>query len=321
MAEDYYQILGVSKTATPTDIQTAYRKLARKYHPDLNPDDKAAKTKFQQVQTAFETLNDEKKRKLYDQFGPNYEQIAAGGPGAGPRPGGGGNWSGQVPPGGFGGVDIEELLGQFGGGAGFGNVFDQLGGRGAKRGRRQTRQLETGADRTQDIIVPFKTAIAGGETELAIPRVNGSYETLKVKIPAGINDGGKIRLRGQGEISPNGGPPGDLLLTVRVASHPAFVRTGDDLEVKLPISLTEAIMGAKVDVPTPQGTVSLKIPAGTSSGKRLRVKGYGVKRKDQTPGDLYAIVQIVLPPEIPDKLAEVIALLPTGPDPRGDLKW
>jgi DnaJ-class molecular chaperone len=326
MAEDYYSTLEVSRTATPEEIQKSYRNLARKYHPDLNPDDKKAKAKFQQVQKAFETLNDEKKRKLYDQFGADYEQMAAGG---GPRPGGpggqswgGGGGGGQMPEG-FEGIDLSSLFGG-GGGGGFGDIFGQFGGGGggaAGGGRKRGRTpMTAGADLHRDQVIPFTTAILGGSIDLNILRASGKNDTLAVKIPPGIADGGKIRLRNQGEPGTGGGPNGDLLLTIRVAPHPFFTRHEDHLEVRVPITLAEAINGAKVDVPTPQGTITLKVPAGSSSGTRLRVRGRGIKHTDGASGDLYAVLMIVLPDPIPPELKEAVEKLPEQ-QPRAELKW
>jgi DnaJ-class molecular chaperone len=328
MSEDYYKVLGVSRGATADEIQKSYRKLAKKYHPDLNPEDKAAQKKFKEVQQAYDVLSDEKKRKLYDQFGPEFENVAKGG---GPQ------WSSQVPPGyqdfdfaqafgggrgggGGGGVppDLEELLRQFtGGGGGF-----EFGGSQATR-RRGRRAAQPGADVQHEVEIPFRTAVMGGEVSLRIVR-NDKAETLAVKIPAGIDDGKTIRLRGQGEPSPNGGPAGDLLVTVRAQSHPSFRRDGLDLIVKVPVTLAEAALGGKVDVPTPQGEIALKVPPGTSSGTRLRAKGQGVRKSDGTVGDLYAEILIDIPKNIDEQSAEMIRQLDNRlhqANPRADLAW
>jgi DnaJ-class molecular chaperone len=330
MAEDYYKTLGVSRGATADEIQKAYRQLAKKHHPDLNPDDKAAQKKFKEVQSAYDVLSDEKKRKLYDQFGPGFEQM-----GQGPGP----QWSSQVPPdyqhfdfgqafggGGGGGYaggsvppDLEDLLRQFtGGGGGF-----EFGGTSTRRrGRRQPAQR--GADVQHEIEIPFRTSVMGGEVSLRISRGGGEPETLTVKIPAGIEEGKTIRLRGQGEPSRNGGPPGDLLVTVRVAPHSNFRRDGLDLIVRVPVTLAEAALGAKVDVPTPQGEISLKVPPATSSGTRLRAKGQGIKKSDGQTGDLYAEILIEIPKQIDADSAELIRNLDGRfhqGDPRADLEW
>jgi DnaJ-class molecular chaperone len=321
MSDEYYRTLGVSRGASAEEIQKAYRKLAKKYHPDLNPDDKAAQKKFKDVQTAYDVLSDEKKRKLYDQFGPGFEQMGAGG---GPQ------WSSQVPPdfrgfdfGGGGGdaglpPELQDLLRQFTGGGG----FQFGGGGGRRRGRRAPGQ--PGADVRHEVEVPLRTAVTGGEVSLRLSRPGRKTETLNVKIPAGIEDGKTIRLRGQGEPSPNGGPPGDLLVTVRAAPHPSFRRDGLDLIVKVPVTLAEAALGGKVDVPTPHGTITLKVPAGTSSGTRIKAKGQGVTGSAGERGDLYAEIQIVIPKHLDDKSAELIRDLDARikqPDVRSELTW
>jgi DnaJ-class molecular chaperone len=308
MAEDYYKILEVSRDASSDEIQKAYRKLARKYHPDMNPDDKAAKTKFQQIQRAYDVLNDAKKRELYDQFGSDFETAGAG-PGHRTAYGGGAS---------FQDVDFSQLFGQ---GGGFESIFGQFGG-GPRGGRRYAPQ-RPGADVQHDLHIPFNTSITGGEAQLSVRRRGGKVETITVKIPAGIRDGKKIRLRGQGEISPTGGPQGDLLITVHVANHPHFKRRGDDLEMSVPITLGEAALGAKIDVPTPKGEITLTIPAGTSSGKRLRLKGMGAPTAGGGHGDLYAEMQIVLPSILDEEdraaIRELDARHPLTP--RADLKW
>jgi DnaJ-class molecular chaperone len=304
MSDEYYSTLGVGRGASADEIQKAYRKLAKKYHPDLNPDDKAAQNKFKEVQQAYDVLSDEKKRKLYDQFGQGFEQMGSGG---GPQ------WSSQVPPdfrgfdfgGGAGGdaglpPELQDLLRQFTGGGDF-----QFGGTtGRRRGRRTPAQ--PGADLRHEVEVPFRTAVTGGEVSLKLSRPGRKTETLTVKIPAGIEDGKTLRLRGQGEPSHNDGPAGDLLITVRVTPHAYFRRDGLDLVVKVPVTLAEAALGGKVDVPTPHGTITLKVPAGTSSGTRIKAKGQGIKGSSGTTGDLYAEIQIVMPKHLDDESAELI---------------
>lgn len=329
MAADYYQTLGLEKGASSADIQKAYRKLARKFHPDLHPDDKAAQQKFKEVQHAYDVLNDDKKREAYDRFGPDFERMGAAGPGFGGGQGpfrrspGGGEGSG---PGGF---DFSQMFGG-GGGAGaggaggfdFSELFGQFGGGGAEAPGRRTRAPRgRGADVEAEISIPFKTSILGGETALQLTRGNGKTEELVVKIPVGITDGRKIRLRGKGE--PGRGEAGDLLVTVRVEAHPYFHRRGDNLYVKLPVSLGEAAEGAKVDVPTPAGTVSLRVPPGATSGTKLRIKGHGVAPAGKPAGDLFADVQIVLPQKYTEDELEFIRKFDAKHklDPRGDLQW
>jgi len=293
MAEDHYQTLGVPRTASAEDIRKAYRELARKYHPDLHPDDAAAKEKFKKVQTAFDVLNDTSKREMYDRYGSAFEGVGGGGPGGGPGAGGQGPFGGGFPGGGGGGeIDLESLFG----GGGFADMFRGGGGGGtagrATRGRRRAAQV-AGEDVTARIEVPFKLAIDGGKTDVRLDRA-GKTETISVTIPQGLPDGARMRLRGQGLPGSGGGPAGDLLLEVRVESHPVFRRSGDTLELTLPVSLAEAIEGAKVDVPTPWGTIALRIPPRTSGGRKLRAAGMGVHHANGAKGDLIAEVQIML---------------------------
>ena len=316
MADDYYQVLGVPRTATEEDIRKAYREMARKYHPDLHPDDDAAKEQFKKVQTAFDTLNDPSKREMYDRYGSSFEGVG----------GGAGGWSPQGQagpfPGGFQGggeVDLESIFG--------GGFADLFGGGRSRRGNRRQRAARTpGEDLTASIRIPFRLAIDGGKTDVRVER-DGWGETISVTIPQGMPDGARMRLRGQGRPGSGGGAAGDLLLEVRVDAHPTFRRDGDTLLVNLPITLSEALEGAKVDLPTPWGTISLRIPPGTSSGKRLRASGMGVRHANGAKGDLIADVQIVLP--VPADAAATSALLEAAraaeasdpQPPRAALSW
>lgn len=325
MAKDYYSTLGISRTASPDEIQKAYRKLARKYHPDMNPDDATAKKKFQEVQSAFEVLSDADKRKRYDQFGSDFD--AAGAAGGGGHPGG---WryttsSGpQTYP--FDVNDLSDLFGGGGGaaegGGGFADLFKQFNrGRGSRRAQRPA--AERGNDLKHELTIPFASAVLGGEAALTVQRHDGKLESIKVKIPVGIDDGKKIRLRGQGEPGSGDGPAGDIVLTIRVSPHPQFRRTGNRLDVRVPVTLAEAIQGAMVDVPTPHGTISLKVPPNTSSGRRLRIKGHGVRPANQPAGDLFAEIEIELPENLTEEerkqLAEISNRHPQ--QVRTELRW
>ena len=334
MSEDYYKTLGVRRDASQSEIQDAYRDMARKHHPDVNPDDAAAAKKFQEVQAAFDVLNDQKKRELYDRYGSSFESMGAEGPQ------GAGGWGGGGPGGGgFGAenIDFSQFFGErFGaqGGAdsgaggpgmsGFADFFSQF--RQAEAGRQQgrgRRRHQRGLDIVHKLTIPFATAINGGKVQLGVQRHSGKTETITVTVPPGIESGKKIRLRGQGEPSPTGGADGDIILTIHVTAHKFFQRYGNNLQVKVPLTLAEAALGAKVDVPTPRGTVSLQVPAGTSSGAKLRIKGHGIEAKGAKAGDLLAEIQIVLPNDLDDTDRKSIEEMGQRhpQNPRSDLRW
>jgi DnaJ-class molecular chaperone len=312
MSDDHYQILGVSRTATSEDIQKSYREMARKYHPDLHPDDDAAKEQFKKVQTAFDVLNDPSKREMYDRYGSSFEGVGASG---------GGGWSPQGQQGGFqsgGEVDLESL---------FGGGFADLFGGGKRRSSRPRRSPSApGEDITANIRIPFQLAIDGGKTEVRFDR-DGTNETLSITIPQGLPDGSRMRLRGQGRPGVGGGVAGDLLLGVGVEPHSVYRREGDVLAVSLPITLSEALEGAKVDLPTPWGVISLRVPARTSSGKKLRAAGMGVRHANGSKGDLITEVQIVLPETDDEAVSQALleavkaAEASSSKDPRAAIKW
>lgn len=300
MAEDYYKTLGVSKTASADEIRKAYRKLARVNHPDANPNDPKAAERFKQIQESYDVLNDAEKRKMYDQFGPGFQNMGPGGPG-GPGPG----------PGGFGGfhqgsgpVDLGELFGR--GGIDLGDFFGGGGMGGAGGARRGKRGTVRGEDIRAQVHVPFETAIRGGSVDIRVDR-GGNVETLGIKIPAGVNEGQVIRLGGQGEPGTRGGPAGDLLLSINIEAHPYFRREGSNLLLDVPVSPSEAVLGAKVEVPTlGEGTVVVKVPPGTSSGTKLRLRGKGVTDpQTKQAGDQFVVVKIVLPKNISEKDQEL----------------
>lgn len=325
MAEDYYNILGVPRNASQADIQKAYRELARKHHPDMNPDDKTAKKKFQKVQAAFDVLNSPEKRKKYDRYGSAFESMGESGPqGASPwSPGAGG--AGAA---GFEDIDLSQIFGRrFGeeSAGGAGDLFGQFR-RAAGKFRRSGgggSAPKRGGDLTQELQIPFATAVTGGRVQVAVQRPGGRSETLEVKIPVGIEDGKKIRIRGHGQPAPRGGTPGDILLTIRILPHPYFHRRCNQLHVRVPVTLAEAAMGAKVDVPTPQGVVTLRVPPGASSGAKLRVKGHGIVPRNGAAGDLLAEIQIVLPKQLTEADREAIREIDQhySQNPRADLRW
>lgn len=317
MARDLYAVLGVSKTATPDEIKKTFRKLAAKYHPDKNPGDAKAEARFKEVNAANEVLSDPKKRALYDEFGEvalregfdpdqarQYQQWASRGAGRGAPSGGG------VP------FDLEDLLGGRGGGAGVGSVLeDLLGGRFSKR-----RGPMKGQDLESEITIDFASAIQGTTVQL---QLQGKPSPLTVRIPAGAHEGSRVRLRGQGAPGGAGGAPGDLVLHIHVKPHPFFRREGNDLHLDVPITIAEAFKGARVRIPTPDGTVTLKVPEKAQSGQILRLRGKGVARKGKPAGDLYVRFEVQLPTADGPEVEEAIKLLERiqTEDPRARLHF
>jgi curved DNA-binding protein len=297
MPRDYYETLGVARSATADQIKTAYRKLARQYHPDRNPGDKEAAARFKEIQQAYDVLGDADKRRKYDQFGPDFDRMGTGGPGssAGFQQGPfhfRWNTGGQGPE--VEGIDpsvMESLFEQM-----FGGVVGGRGGKGRTKGGRRAGFHAAPQDVEQVVELDFLTAAKGGTVETFGP----DGQRVTVRIPAGIEDGQTLRVREQGVAG------GDLLVKVRVRPHPSFRREGPDLVVTVPVSLGEAVLGGKVDVPTLSGLITLTVPAGTSSGKRLRIRGQGLPNPGGGQGDLFAEVKIVLPHQIDDVSKELI---------------
>jgi curved DNA-binding protein len=304
MSEDYYSALGVSKTADAETIKRAYKKLAKDLHPDRNPNNKAAEAKFKSANRAFEILSDPKKRSLYDEFGEGGLRE-----GFDPNMGRARSWGGA---GGSGGrVRLEDLFG--GGGGGQGDPFADFFGRG---GGGRARGPAKGADYEAEVEIGFALAVQGGSIDI---RPGG--KPVSVKIPVGIEPGSKLKLAGQGAPSSNGGQPGDLLLTIKVASHPQFRREGLDLHLQLPLTLTEAFFGAKVKVPTADGSVTLKVPERTQGGDTLRLRGKGVVPSGKQAGDLYVHFTLELPKSDAPELAQIFEQLRAyeQDDPRKDV--
>jgi molecular chaperone DnaJ len=350
--DDLYKILGIDRNASQDEIKKAYRKLARKYHPDANPGDKEAEEKFKKISHAHDVLSDPEKRKAYD-AGPSF--YGAGGQGAG-----------------AGGFHFDPSMFQQAGGAGgagFADIFDLFGGGGGytQAGRSRSR----GADLTYVLNLSFEDSLKGVTTRIAVdkditcpdcggsgaapgtspvtcpdcqgpgmtsqsqgffamsqpclrcggkgtliespcPRCHGggtvrARKKYTVKIPPGVKNGSKIKLKGKGQPSPDGGPPGDLYVKVQVASSPLFKRKGDDLVIQVPVTISEAALGARIEVPTTDGKVSLKVPKGSQNGRTLRIKGKGAPRlKGNGRGDLLVKVQVVVPSRLNKKQKEAL---------------
>ena len=290
LEKDFYKVLGVSKDVDDAALKKAYRKLARQFHPDSNPGDAKAEARFKEISEAYSVLSDKEQRAEYDQI------RAMGAGGARFTSGGGGSQGFEDVFGGMFGGGRGGNFGyqQSGGGQNFEDIFGMFGG-GAPRGPQPGRDIQ--ATTTLD----FETAVQGKTVTLQAP--SGA---VKVKIPAGVSDGQKIKVRGKGDPSPNGGPNGDIILTVSVRKHPVFERDGQNLRLKLPVTFTEAALGATVEVPTLGGpAVKLKVQPGTPSGRVLRVKGRGVKSSKGT-GDLLAEVQVVVPKHLSDEAREAL---------------
>lgn len=329
---DFYKVLGVSETASDADIKKAYRKLARKYHPDQNPGDAAAEKKFKEISEANDVLSDKKQREEYDQvrkygaagFGGGFPGGAEGFPGGG-FPGGAGNFSYST-GGGSQSINIEDLLGgMFGGGMSGGSSrggssrggFPGGMGGGFPGGSGAFQQSATkGEDATTSVRISLKQAYEGAE--VSVFRPGGSQTTAR--LPQGVKDGQKVRLRGKGHAGPGGA--GDLLVTVRVDPHPIFEREGDNVLVRVPVTLEEAVNGTILEVPTLDGkSVRLRLPAGLPAGRKLRAKGRGFVTKKGT-GDMLVIPEVQVPTNLTDEaqaaLSRFLELAPQG-NPREEL--
>jgi len=319
MAKDYYQTLGVQPQADEKEIKKAYRKLARKYHPDINPNDKGAEGKFKEVNEAYQVLSDTEKRGLYDQYGSDYDKVPAGG-----YPGGAQNVNfqdlfGNAQGGGFssghpgGGVHVEGMdPGEVG------DLFETLFGNaradkrasgfnfsGRRRGPQQGRDIE------QPLEISLPESIHGTQRSLALTlrdAAAAAEETrnITVKIPAGVKEGARVRVAKQGGSGSGGGPNGDLYLRIVIQPHPSWKREGDNLSCEVPITFAEASLGAQIEVPTVGGQVQLKIPAGTQSGQTFRLSGRGVPGSKGGAGDEFVKVKIVVPKNLGPREEELI---------------
>jgi curved DNA-binding protein len=301
---DYYETLGVSKTANEDEIRSAFRKLARKYHPDVAKDKKTAEEKFKQINEAYEVLSDPEKRRKYDQLGEHWNQPG----GFQPPP----QWGAGQPGGGFhrgsgenGGVEFEF------GGTGFSDFFEAFfgGGRGRSAfggfGQRET-MAERGSDVEADIMVTLEEALHGSTRQVSLRRAGSmKTETYQVRIPRGVREGQRIRLAGQGEASERGGKSGDLFLRVRLARRPDFSVEGSDLVHEVKIAPWQAVLGDELIVPTLEGNARLKLPSGTQGGQRFRLRERGLPGVSGQRGDLYVVVQIALPKKLTEREREI----------------
>ncbi len=307
---DYYEVLGVARDATPEAIKKAYRGMARKHHPDVNPGDKTAEKKFKEVQQAYDILSDPEKRALYDRYGSAaFEGMAA----AGPRTSAS-EWTARFGEPGYETIDFSEFFGPFSqAGGGGGTAHDAEGGAGIFEdllGRmRSSRGSKPRGGRSIEahLPIPFLTAVRGGETSINIQRGDGKTENLVVKIPPGVDTGSKLRLKGQGEPGAKGAQRGDLTIIITVEPHPYFKREDRNLVIEVPITVSEAILGARIEVPSLDGMKSLTVPPGSSSGLKLRLKGQGVPAAGGKPeGDLLVQLKIVVPRNVDDTSRKLI---------------
>lgn len=308
--QDYYKLLGVNRNATADEISKAYKKLARKYHPDLNPGDKKAEEKFKEINEANEVLKDPEKRKLYDQLGPNWQhgqQFQDNNQGFENMHF---DFGGQS---GMGGQDFSSFFESIFGNAGThsaGSFGDAFGGNFQKRPRR-------GRDVEAELPLTLQEVMKGGKRQVTLQMPSGT-KTLEINVPQGVKDGAKLRLSGQGDSSPSGGSAGDLFLRIRYKPDPLFKVDGDNLHYDVNIAPWEAVLGAKVTVPALDGAVELKIPAGSSSGKKFRLRGKGLGTA-ASRGDLLVKVMITVPSALTDaekelwtKLSETTTYKPRG---------
>jgi curved DNA-binding protein len=295
---DYYATLGVPKTATEKEIKQAYRRLARKYHPDVNPGDKKAEARFKEINEAYEVLGDPEKRRKYDELGANWRLYEQAGAASGTP--GGGFWTVNVGgPGGGTAYTVENMDELFGDDSPFSDFFRTFfGGAGPTRARTsRTSRRRPGADVEQDVQLTLEEAYTGVTRRITI-RTDGRTRTVDVRIPAGVKDGARVRVAGEGEPGTGGAGAGDLYLRVHVLPHPAFERRGQDLYVTLPVPLTTAVLGGEAEVPTPDGrTLRLRIPEATQNGQVFRLRGHGMPTpgRPHEVGDLFATVQVQLP--------------------------
>jgi DnaJ-class molecular chaperone len=311
--KDYYATLGVAKGASDKDIKQAFRKLARKYHPDVNPGDKAAEARFKEINEANEVLGDPEKRRKYDELGANwrmYEQAQQAGQGTGGSPFGG-QWTWNQGSGGFRPMTAEEMEEMFGGAEEDGSPFSDffrtffggVGGSESARQGRRTARARKGRDVEHEIELNLEDALHGSVQRLAINQ-DGQHRTVEVRIPPGVTDGSRVRVPGEGGRGSGSAPSGDLFLRVKLRPHSGFERKGRDLYTRVRVPVTTAVLGGEVEVPTVGGkALRLRIPPTTQNGQMFRLRGHGLPAvgKPDDRGDLYATVDAQLPNTVSDE--------------------
>ncbi len=284
--KDYYEILGVDRNATDAEIKKAYRKLARQYHPDINPGNKDAEARFKEINEAYEVLSDKEKRAKYDRFGRDWQRYQ------------------NMPD--FGDFGV----GGFGAGD-FADIFETLFG-GGRGGRSSVTYRTKGQDIEQSVDITLEEAFNGTQRTLQIQSSNGAMRSITVKIPPGVDNGSRVRISGEGAPGMGGGPRGDLYLVINVLPHSRFERRGDDLYVRTPVDLYTMLLGGEVKVPVMGGkTVTLKVPAGTQNGKVMRISGQGMPRlrDPHTRGDMYVTLDVSLPASLSPRERELVEQL------------
>ncbi|HEX2184161.1 MAG TPA: DnaJ C-terminal domain-containing protein [Chloroflexota bacterium] len=303
-SKDYYKILGVGRNATEKDIKAAYRKLARKYHPDVNPGDKQAEDKFKEIGEAYEVLSDPERRRRYDQFGSAWQRGPQGVPPSwevfrqAQRRAGGSRRAGAGPT-----IDFETAAGDLG------EFFETLLGRGARTAGRTATQPRAGDDLEQEIQVTLEEAYTGGARDFVIdlpdPSGRPTRERIEVKIPPGVRDGMRLRVAGKGHPGLNGGPRGDLYLRVKLQPHRIFERRGDDVYADVSVPVWDAALGGEVEVQTLGGRGTFRIPPETQNGRVFRLAGQGMPKMGGGKGDFYARIKVVLPQQLSQREREL----------------
>lgn len=333
--KDYYSTLGVTKAASDKEIKQAFRKLARKYHPDVNPGDKAAESRFKEINEAHEVLSDPDKRKKYDELGANwrqYENVPGGGAPGGAPFGGQWSWGGGPGSGGFRTMTEDEVSEMFGGegGSPFSDFFNTFFG-GAEPTARRARasrgkpRAHRGRDVEHEFELDLESAAQGSVQRLSL-RHDGEARTVEVRIPAGVIDGSRVRVAGEGRRGTGGGPSGDLFLRIRLKPHSRFETSGRDLTMRLSVPLTTAVLGGEAEVVTISGkTLRLKVPPGSQPGQKMRLRGHGLPGLGDKgeAGDLFVVLDVALPRTLTDderRLFEQLATIEGARHGRGETR-